>query len=78
MLLNQFTANILNIPVKSGPKEATAIGNLLVQALTLERVDDIVDLRQIVKNSFPIIDFTPKFTTTWNNAYTKYLQTIKL
>ena len=78
MLLNQFTANVLNIPVKAGPIEATAIGNLLVQALTLERVDDIIDLRQIVKNSFPIIDFTPKFTTTWNDAYTKYLQTIKL
>ena len=77
-LLNQFTANVLNIPVKAGPIEATAIGNLLVQALTLERVDDIVELRQIVKNSFPVIDFTPKFTTPWNDAYTKYLQTIKL
>ena len=76
-LLNQFTANVLNIPVKAGPSEATAIGNLLVQALSLGKIENIVELRQIVKNSFPIIDFTPKDENKWNEGYKKYLKTIK-
>ena len=31
-LLNQFTANVINMPVVAGPSEATAIGNCMVQA----------------------------------------------
>jgi rhamnulokinase len=77
-MLNQFTANALNIPVKAGPKEATAIGNLLVQALCLKKIKNLVELREIVKNSFPITEFTPQEVKNWNDAYTKYLQTIKL
>ena len=37
-LLNQFTANVLNKPVICGPVEATAIGNLMVQAMALGEV----------------------------------------
>ncbi len=76
-LLNQFTANTLNIPVKTGPSEATAIGNLLVQALSFGKINDIVELRKIVKNSFPITDFTPKDVTRWNDAYNNYLGVIR-
>ncbi len=76
-LLNQFTANVLNIPVKAGPIEATAIGNLLVQALSLGKIKTIIELRQIVRNSFPIIEFTPKDVNRWNDGYKKYLKTIK-
>jgi sugar (pentulose or hexulose) kinase len=75
-LLNQFTANALDIPVKAGPSEATAIGNLLVQALSLGKINDIFKLRQIVKTSFPITEFTPKDIKSWNDAYIEYLRTI--
>src|SRR5439155_10630627 len=34
-LLNQFTANALQIPVLAGPVEATATVNILIQAITL-------------------------------------------
>ncbi|KKM02664.1 hypothetical protein LCGC14_1782190, partial [marine sediment metagenome] len=50
-LLNQFTANVLKIPVKAGPVEATAIGNILVQAIALGEIKNIIDLRHIVKSS---------------------------
>ncbi len=32
-LLNQFTANAIGIPVVAGPSEATAIGNVMIQAM---------------------------------------------
>ena len=37
-LLNQFTANAAQIPVLAGPVEATALGNILVQAITLGHI----------------------------------------
>ena len=47
-LLNQFTANVLNIPVKAGPSEATAIGNILTQALALGEIKNMKNLRKYV------------------------------
>ena len=75
-LLNQFTANILNIPVLAGPSEATAIGNILTQALALGEVNDIKDLRRIVRNSFQIIEYTPMDNEKWKEAYNFYLSSI--
>ena len=76
-LLNQFTANLLNIPVIARPSEATAIGNILVQALALGEIKNIRNLRQIVKKSFQIKEFTPVDSEKWNNAYKEYLKKIK-
>lgn len=73
-LLNQFTTNILNIPVVAGPIEATAIGNILIQALALNRIKDVSELRQIVQKSFPIKQFMPKENEKWENAYNRYLE----
>jgi len=75
-LLNQFTSNILNIPVLAGPSEATAIGNILTQAFALGEVNDIKDLRRIVRNSFQIIEYTPMDNDKWNDAYNFYLSNI--
>ncbi len=75
-LLNQFTANILNIPVLAGPSEATAIGNILTQALALGEVNNIKDLRRIVRNSFQIIEYTPMDNDKWDDAYNFYLSNI--
>jgi len=71
-LLNQFTANTLGIPVKAGPKEATAIGNILIQALALGKVRDINELRNTVKISFEIESFYPINTEEWEKGYHKY------
>ena len=73
-LLNQFTTNLLNIPVVAGPIEATAIGNILIQALALNRIQDVSELRQIVQKSFPIKQFMPKDNKKWGNAYKRYLE----
>ena len=73
-LLNQFTANALNIPIKAGPNEATAIGNILIQAKAVGLVSDLLELRDIVIKSFPIIDFYPKDVKNWIDGYEKYLK----
>jgi rhamnulokinase len=77
-LLNQFTANSTELPVKTGPSEATAIGNILVQALALGDINNVSELRKIVVNSFEIEDFTPNETKKWRNAYNEYLEIIDL
>jgi rhamnulokinase len=76
-LLNQFTANILNVPIKAGPIEATAIGNILVQALGVGKIKSVPELRNIVRNSFEMKDYIPEGINDWNNAYNIYLKVIK-
>jgi len=51
-LLNRFTCDALQKPVVTGPVEATAIGNILVQAIGCGAVSDRVQAREIVARSF--------------------------
>jgi rhamnulokinase len=72
-LLNKFASNALNIPVIAGPEEATAIGNILVQAYAMGDIRDILELREIVRNSFAPKHYYPQDHKKWNEAYKKYL-----
>jgi rhamnulokinase len=76
-ILNQFTANAINIPVVAGPSEATAIGNILVQALALGEIDNVKELREIVKKSFPLKEYYPQNVNEWNEAYKIFLEKSK-
>ena len=58
-LLNQLTANACNRPVIAGPVEATAIGNLLMQMITLGDISSLAEAREIVRNSFECPVFEP-------------------
>ena len=58
--LNQITADICRVPVYAGPIEGTAIGNVLTQAMGTGEVGSLDDLREIVRNSFPITRFDPR------------------
>lgn len=73
-LLNQFTANALAIPVVAGPSEATAIGNIMLQAKALNVVDDLPEIRRAIKKSVELQEFFPEDANTWEMAYKKYLQ----
>ena len=59
-LLNQFTANATGRTVLAGPVEATAIGNLLIQAMALGDIGSREELRQVVRNSFEIETYEPQ------------------
>jgi rhamnulokinase len=52
-LLNRFTADACNLPVVAGPVEATALGNVLIQALTIGAIPDLATGRRIIAESFP-------------------------
>jgi len=71
-LLNQFTANATGIPVLAGPTEATAIGNVLVQAITMGELKSLREARQLVRNSFEIETFEPRETEHWDEAAERF------
>jgi rhamnulokinase len=75
-LLNQFTANALQIPVLAGPKEATAIGNIVVQAIALGHLKSLAEAREVVRNSSEMATFQPKDAQAWQQAQARFARLI--
>lgn len=73
-LLNQWTANAVGVPVVAGPSEATAIGNVMIQALTAGAADDIASMRQLINRSIPLKTFLPEDAEVWDAAYLHFKQ----
>ena len=71
-MMNQLTADALGISVFAGPTEATAIGNLLIQARALGVVGTLDEIREIVKNSFELTEYQPNSKSDWNAVYEKF------
>jgi rhamnulokinase len=71
-LLNQFTADACDRPVLAGPVEATAIGNVLVQALGLGVLGAPADAREVVRRSFEVHTFTPRNPDAWRGPYERF------
>ena len=59
-LLNQLTADHCGIPVHAGPVEATAIGNIIVQAMAQGEFADLASARRAVAAGFPVDIYTPR------------------
>jgi rhamnulokinase len=68
-MLNQFTANVLGIPVFAGPVEATALGNIIIQAIAKGILGNVTDGRRIIADSFPLKYYEPKDFEMWQEAY---------
>lgn len=68
-LLNRFTANAIGIPVVAGPSEATAIGNMMIQAIAAGEAEDVFAMRQLVRKSVPLTTYQPQDTADWDIAY---------
>jgi rhamnulokinase len=73
-MLNQFTANAIGMQVIAGPSEATAIGNILMQAKAAGLVENKIIMRDIVRNSTALELFNPEDVETWDRNYNKYLE----
>lgn len=71
-LLNQFTANALQIPVLAGPSECTALGNVLVQSIALGHLPSLTAAREVVRNSFEVKTVMPQETAEWDRAFARF------
>ncbi len=72
-LLSQLTADATNRLVKSGPLEATALGNILMQMQALGHIHSLGEGRDLIRRSFPLETFEPNHTSRWDAAYGRLL-----
>lgn len=59
-MMNQLTADAINLPVVAGPSEATAIGNAMMQAKAAGLVKDRWEMRKIIAKAFSVKTFVPE------------------
>jgi rhamnulokinase len=75
-LLNQMTADACGRAVVAGPVEATAAGNICVQAMAVGSVKSLAAARAVVRQSFPVKRFEPGDTRKWDTAYERYMEIV--
>jgi rhamnulokinase len=76
-LLNQFTADATCRTVVTGPVEATAIGNILMQAIGLKHLGSLAEARSVVRTSFTPEVYEPQKAADWDAAYARLQKVIK-
>ena len=76
-LLNQFAADSTGRTVVAGPVEATAIGNILMQAITMKHLGSLADAREVVRASFEPEIYEPKPSAGWDEAYARLQKVMK-
>jgi rhamnulokinase len=76
-LLCQLTANTTGVPVVAGPIEATAIGNILVQAIGLGHISSIEEGREIVRKSFDVATYDPVPDPRLEDVYGLFLTFVR-
>ena len=76
-LLNQFTANACGRPVVTGPVEATALGNVLVQARTSGEIGSLSDIREVVRRSSELKHYEPTNASDWQAANARFTELLK-
>jgi rhamnulokinase len=77
-LLCQLTADATRRPVRAGPVEATALGNLMVQAHSRGYLDSLEEIRATVRGSpVEVRDYEPKGSEDeWEDAYERLRRTM--
>ncbi len=77
-LLCQVTSDACGVPAVAGPIEATAIGNILVQLMSLGEIKTIEQGREIVRNSFDTVTYHPDpDREKWDRAFAKFCELVK-
>ncbi len=68
-LLNQLTANATGRKVLAGPVEATALGNILMQAVSTGNLKSLEEAREVISISFPQKSYLPEDSefNKWKN-----------
>jgi len=71
-LLNQFAADATGVTVVAGPAEATALGNVLMQARACGDLGSLAEARAVVRASTPLETFEPHDRDHWDEAYARF------
>jgi len=74
--LCQATADACQRVVLAGPVEATAIGNVLVQAMANGELASHAEARQIVRSSFPMVQYDPGPGRDWDAAFERFTKLV--
>lgn len=74
--LNQMTADVLQMPIIAGPVEATALGNIMLQAKAAGVVSSLGQMREIIGSSVALKRFIPSPTrkALWESAYKRFVE----
>ncbi len=73
-LLCQLAADATRRTVIAGPVEATAIGNVLMQAMARGHISSLEQARAVVRDSFDLTTYTPfGDSAAWDAAYARFL-----
>lgn len=76
-VLCQAAADATGCRIVAGPIEATALGNLLVQAIASGELANMDDARSVVRRSFEVAEYIPQNTQRWDDAYETFLGVIE-
>jgi rhamnulokinase len=60
--------------VVAGPVEATAIGNLMMQAVATGELASIAEAREVIRRSFDVQQYEPQNTAEWDEPYERFLR----
>ena len=71
-LLCQMAANAMGRPVVAGPVEATAIGNLVMQAVGTGELASVAEARELIRRSVELEHYEPRQTGAWDEAFARY------
>lgn len=74
-LLCQLTADATRMPVLAGPVEATALGNVMVQALASGHVESLEEIRAVVRRSVEMSRYVPGYEADgWDDLKRRFLE----
>ena len=71
-LLCQFTADATDRVVTTGPVEATALGNVIMQMLALGKISSLAQGREVIRRSFGTKQYAPHKPDAWDEAYGRF------
>jgi rhamnulokinase len=70
--LCQATADACHRTVLAGPVEATALGNVLVQAIAAGDIGSLGQGREVIRRSFELARYEPRDAEPWDAAFARF------
>ncbi|GAA0181458.1 rhamnulokinase family protein [Clostridium sediminicola] len=77
-MLSRFTANAINVPVITGPYDATAVGNIIMQMIAVGDISSYEEGKELIRKSFPCKTYLPALKNVWEEKYQRYRRVIDI